>query len=116
MTKAQETKLKEIIAYFEQLPPDRINQRLSAIDDNGCGCVGAHVAHLTGSGDFFTQGTHFLKELLYHHKPEWERGLCLNNDLQKCGSPFKPFGMRTWQEQPLVVFKRLLDLLEDRAE
>ena len=102
--------LEPVIEYFSTIPPQQISQRLGGFS-NGCGCVGAHLAHLydcdLGNYKDYNKGWGRLKRRLGIGR--------LSYVLTYFGaSENGAFGCRSWPEHPLKVFTDLHKYLTER--
>ena len=116
MSKINTQPLPEIIEYFENLDPWKLNQLGAAFQlGHNCGCcVGAHLAHIFGiaqglSNDF-TKGSKELAERMGYEKTMASPAVFyLEIDLSKFGAPRAAFGAQEWEIPPEQVFQKMME-------
>ena len=130
--------LSMIIDHFDGIDPDRIKQSVGQYGTHiettyigggedaqklivGCGCVGAHIAHLaTGKNTIYLEGRKVLRELLGISR--WELDELLNycgtsphipgkDGLSKHADRFGAFGVIPWWKEPYEVFCNLREVI-----
>lgn len=91
----------KLAAYFEALPPGRIDQKAGTYYPGCAACVGAHLAHRLSGGTDFEDGLDDLATALTTTRAHV---ILL---LRSAGAPADPFDETPWATSPAAVFRQL---------
>ena len=93
-----------VVKYFENLPPDRIDQANEVYTYEKPCCVESHLAHLLQAHRVRMAGVDALARQFYGNRAH------LILMLRECGAGYHPFGPDPWPTPPAEVFQQLAEI------